>query len=75
MSCPTCRSDDQMEYSAEMLVHLGGIKNMDHPGVILFPKLLVCVACGFSRFTVTKAELASLTSIPPSEGLAAAVGN
>jgi Zn ribbon nucleic-acid-binding protein len=74
MSCPACRSDDQMEFSAEMIVHLGGIKNLDNPGVRLFRKLLVCVACGFSTFTHSKAELASLTStptsIPPSERLA-----
>ena len=60
MSCPTCRSENQMEFSAEMLVHLGGIKNLDKSGVVLFPKVLVCLACGFSQFTVPKTELALL---------------
>jgi len=75
MSCPSCWSDNQKEFSAEMIVHLGGIKNLDNSGVMLFPKLLVCVACGFSRFTVSKAELASLTAIPPSARLASTVGH
>jgi hypothetical protein len=75
MSCPTCSSDNQMELSAEMIVHPGGIKNLDNSGVMLFPKLLVCRDCGFSQFTVPKADLASLATIPPSEGLAAAAGH
>jgi hypothetical protein len=75
MSCPTCRSDKQIEYSAEMLVHLVGLKNLDNSGVMLFPRLLVCGACGFSSFTVTKAQLASLTAIPPSAQLAATAGH
>jgi hypothetical protein len=75
MSCHTCRSDDRREYSAEMLVHGGGIKNIDNSGVMLFPKLLVCVHCGFSQFTVLKAELPSLASIQPSERLAATTGH
>jgi hypothetical protein len=54
---------------------VGTIKNLDNSGVMLFPKLLVCVACGFSRFTVSKAELASLTAIPPTTQLAATAGH
>jgi hypothetical protein len=51
MSCPACRLDNPMEFSAEMIVHLGGLKNLEKSGVLLFPKLLVCVSCGFSQFT------------------------
>jgi hypothetical protein len=65
MSCPACRLDNQMEFSAEMMVHLGGNKNLDNSGVVLFPKLLICVSCGFSQFTVPKAELALLASDSP----------
>jgi hypothetical protein len=57
--------DNQVEFSAEMLVHLGGIKNLDKSGVVLFPKVLVCLDCGFSQFTAPKAELALLASDPP----------
>jgi len=65
MSCPACRLDNQMEFSAEMMVHLGGIKNLDNSGVVLFPKVLVCMDCGFSQFTVQKAALAMLASDSP----------
>jgi hypothetical protein len=65
MSCPACRLDNQMEFSSEMIVHLGGIKNLDNSGVVLFPKVLVCLDCGFSQFTVPKAELALLASDSP----------
>ena len=75
MSCLKCGLDNQMEFSAEMMVHLGGIKNLDNSGVVLFPKILVCVSCGFSQFTVPKTELAFLTATPPSQQLTmAAVG-
>jgi hypothetical protein len=64
-----------VEFSAEMIVHLGGLKNLDNSGVMLFPKILVCAACGFSQFTVPKSELALLAATPPSGGLTmAAVG-
>jgi hypothetical protein len=65
MSCHACASTNQMEFSAEMVVHLGGLKSLDNSGVMLFPKLLVCVSCGFSQFTVPKAELALLASDSP----------
>lgn len=65
MSCLLCRLGNQVEFSAEMIVHLGGIKNLDNSGVMLFPKLLVCIGCGFSQFTVPKAELALLASDSP----------
>jgi hypothetical protein len=74
MSCPACGVGNQMEFSAEMLVHRGGLKNLDNSGVMLFPKLLVCVDCGFSQFTVPKAELASLTTVQPGQRLAATAG-
>ena len=65
MSCPSCRLNNQMEFSTEMLVHLGGLKNLDKSGVCVFPKVLVCLDCGFSQFTVPKAELALLASDSP----------
>jgi hypothetical protein len=72
MSCPACRLDDQMEFSAEMMVHHGGLKNLNNSGVVLFPKVLVCLACGFSQFTVPKSELALLATTAPSGRLTVA---
>jgi hypothetical protein len=60
MSCLACGSNKQAEFSAEMLIHFIGIKNLDKPGVWLFPRLFVCLDCGFLRSTVPEPELTSL---------------
>jgi hypothetical protein len=60
MSCLLCGSGNQAELTAEMLIHFSGLKNLDKPGVWVFPKLLVCLDCGFSYFTVAERELASI---------------
>jgi hypothetical protein len=65
MSCPKCTLRNQMEFSAEMMVHHRGFRNLDKSGVVLFPKVLVCLDCGFSQFTAPKAALALLASDSP----------
>jgi len=57
MSCTVCASANQAEFPTEMAIHFSGRKNLDKPHVLLFPKLLVCLDCGFSRFTVPENEL------------------
>ena len=58
MVCPSCRSAKQAELTAEMLIHFPGLKNIDEPGVLLVPKVTVCLDCGSSRFTVSEPKLA-----------------
>jgi hypothetical protein len=65
MACLSCRSSNQAEFPSEMLIHLGGLKNLDKPGVLLFPTLLVCLDCGLLQSTVPAAELASLAAGSP----------
>jgi hypothetical protein len=60
MSCLLCGSGNQAELTAEMVIHFSGLKNLDKPGVWIFPKLLVCLDCGCSHFTVPERELASI---------------
>jgi hypothetical protein len=60
MSCVYCRSFKQAELTAEMLIHFPGLKNLDKPALWLFPKLLVCLDCGCSHFTVPGTELGSI---------------
>jgi hypothetical protein len=60
MSCVWCRSFKQVELTAEMLIHFPGLKNLDKPALWLFPKLLVCLDCGCSHFTVPRTELESI---------------
>jgi hypothetical protein len=75
MTCPACVLDNQVELSAEMIVHHGGLSNLDNPGVLVFPKVLVCLDCGFARFKVPETELALLAAaVPKSQHLAAGCG-
>jgi hypothetical protein len=65
MSCVLCASGNQAELAAEVNIHFSGLKNLDKPGIFLFPKLLVCLGCGFSRFTIPASELALLARSTP----------
>jgi hypothetical protein len=69
MSCLLCASDNQAKFPAEMLLHFRGLKNLAKPGVWLFPKVLVCLDCGFARFTVQETELVSLSAGAPTSEL------
>ena len=60
MYCVSCASSNQEEFTAEIDVHFRGPKNLDKPTVLVFPKIFVCLDCGFSRFSVPTAELALL---------------
>jgi len=62
MICSSCRSVNQAEFPAELLIHFGGRRNLDKPGVWVFPKLLVCLDCGFLQSTVPAPQLASLAA-------------
>ena len=62
MQCTLCQSLNFAEFSAEMMIHFSGLRNIDHPGVPAFPKVLVCLNCGSSHFTVPATNLALLES-------------
>jgi len=48
-----------------MVVHRDGLTNLGKPGVLVFSQIVVCASCGFSQFTIPKAELAALASDSP----------
>ena len=60
MFCGLCQSRNQAEFTTEMIIHFEGIKNIDHPGVLTFPRVSVCLDCGSSQFIVSEPELAQL---------------
>jgi mannitol-specific phosphotransferase system IIBC component len=60
--CSSCGSSNQTEYTAEMLVHFGGLKNLDKPSVWVYPSLLVCMECGFTQATIPASALAELAA-------------
>ena len=57
MQCPLCQSRNQVELPAEINIHLPGRENLDRPSVLAFPKLLVCLDCGSTRFALPETEL------------------
>jgi hypothetical protein len=65
MACLLCGSTNEKQFAAEMVIHLSGLRNIDNPGVWVFPKLVTCVDCGVVRFNVSKTELASLVGGAP----------
>jgi hypothetical protein len=60
MHCSLCQSSNQAEFTAEMMIHFDGRRCLDNPGVLVFPKVLICLNCGFSRFTTQKTDLGRL---------------
>jgi hypothetical protein len=60
MYCPSCASSRQAEFAAEVNLHFRSSHQLDQPGLLAFPKVLVCLDCGLSRFTATKTQLANL---------------
>jgi hypothetical protein len=65
MCCLLCGSGNEAEFASEIIIHFSGLKNMEKPGVWVFPRLLVCLDCGFSKFTVPESELELLARGTP----------
>jgi hypothetical protein len=68
MSCMSCGSNDDAEFVTELIIHFSGLENLDKPGVRAFPRLLVCLNCGFSHFIVQGSELASVANAAQAPG-------
>lgn len=58
--CKICQLAAQAEFPAEINIHFPGKKNLSKPSVWTFPKLLVCLNCGFTEFVLEEAELVRL---------------
>jgi hypothetical protein len=60
MSCRSCSSNNQTEFGSEIIIHFSGLKNLDKPTIMVFPKIMVCLDCGVTEFTIPEAELCLL---------------
>jgi len=57
MACKRCGSANETELGAEVNIHFPGTMPLDDPGFFLFPKLAICLDCGFMQFTLAEREL------------------
>ncbi len=61
MACTICGSINQAEFPAEVNIHLPHCPRNEYEiGVFVFPRLLICRACGSSSFMTPAPELAHL---------------
>ena len=58
--CGSCQSANKRIFNGEIAIHFPGLEGLDKPIVWVFPKLLVCLNCGFTEFAVPEAELRRL---------------
>ncbi len=68
MACKSCQSQNWRTFNGEIVIHFPGLTGLDKPIVWVFPKLLVCLDCGFAEFTVPERELQVLEQGVPVEG-------
>jgi hypothetical protein len=60
MSCKRCASKKLKDFTAEMAIHFPGLRGLSKPHVWAFPKLLVCMDCGFVEFELLAEQLTQL---------------
>ncbi|HTT20240.1 MAG TPA: hypothetical protein VMG82_14920 [Candidatus Sulfotelmatobacter sp.] len=68
MNCKGCQSGKQSVFNGEIAIHFRGLEGLDKPIVWVFPRLVVCLHCGFAEFAVPERELQVLTLGSPVEG-------
>jgi hypothetical protein len=65
VSCKSCQSYNQRNFNGEIAIHLPGLDGLDKPLVWVFPKLVVCLNCGFTEFSILGTELRQLAKSDP----------
>jgi hypothetical protein len=60
MSCKSCQSGNRRTFAGEVAIHFPVLKDLNKPMVLVFPKLLVCLDCGFTEFAIPDTELRQL---------------
>jgi hypothetical protein len=68
MSCKSCESQKQRNLNAEIGIRFPGLDGLNKPVVLVFPQLLVCLGCGFTKFAIPETELRQLVENDGSAG-------
>jgi len=67
MACKSCLSPRQRNLNGEIAIHFPGLKGLNKPIIWVFPKLLVCLDCGFTEFAIPEPELRRLAESDAAE--------
>jgi hypothetical protein len=57
MTCRVCTSENQSRFATEIAIHS---PSLSPAYVFLFPKVVVCMVCGFTEFSIPETELRQL---------------
>lgn len=60
VACRSCQAKNVTECNAEINIHFPAQEGLDKPTVFVFPKLVVCLGCGFTHFTLPEPKLRQL---------------
>ena len=59
-TCERCASDSLKTFIGEVAVHFPGLEGLNKPIVWVFPKLTICLLCGFVEFVLPEEQRAQL---------------
>ena len=58
--CKQCASGELRDFNGELAIHFPGLEGLDKPIVWVFPKVRVCLGCGFGEFVIPDQQLGKL---------------
>ena len=61
---------NQRNLNGEIAIHFPGLKGLNKPIVWVYPKLLVCLDCGFTEFAIPETELRRIAEAAESDLIA-----
>ena len=64
VTCKCDSSDNKSTLNGEVAIHFPGLQGLDK-NVFVFPKLVVCLHCGLTEFTIPENELRLLAQDAP----------
>ena len=67
-SCIQCQSENQHSFTGELALHFPGLDGLQKPVVWVFPKVSVCLNCGYAEFPIPENELEVLRTGAAVEG-------
>jgi hypothetical protein len=60
MSCKVCQSNNQKSFDSEISLYLPKLADMNEPPLLIFPKVTVCLDCGFIEGKLSDGDLGEL---------------